>query len=117
MLEFIKNIRESFGKFEEVQEKHRKKLDEFEKELRLHRRIHNLILGFVSVIIITCFLAFLGFTYDYLKFTSEYRQRLHDKLEQLENKNDSLKINQIINSRLDKLDDKLQTPQDTTSKK
>ena len=39
---------------------------------------------FIAGILLICFLGFLGFLYDYFKFTSESRQRLYDKLEQME---------------------------------
>lgn len=102
--EFIKLSNKVDRNFEILQSQTR----EHKRELESHKKIQNILLTITIGITIAFLAIFILLAVDYLQFTSEYRQRLHDKLEQ-----QGKEIN-TLNFRI--LEDKLQTPQDTIIK-
>ena len=81
----IKDFKEWFkNKPSPDPEQFQKQLDKQKEDLDWTQKIVKGTQWFIAGILLICFLAFLGFLYDYLRFTSENRQRFHDKLEQME---------------------------------
>lgn len=113
MYEFFQNIPNRLKKIEEEISQSKKraekidkfesKFDKLESELNARTIIQYFILGFVSIVLIACFLTFVTLTKDYFNFTKETRQRFHDKLDKLEKENLDLKLDKLINSKLDSI--------------
>jgi len=80
-----------------------KKIEGLEKKFNTQKRTLSWQQGFIIVILITCFIAFIFLIIDAWRFNGEKKKEYQQTIEQLKNENLELKINQLVNYKIDSI--------------